>query len=153
MIRSPSISSGLAAALVLAALAVPISAAAQSRVTFGGDTWVRPGETVDDLVVFGADARVDGRVRGDAIVFGGRLEVGPDAVIDGDQVVLGGEVVTSHGARVSGDRVGIGASYSDGPAAAAEEAREAGQLAAEEAREAGQLAAEEAREAGQLAAE
>lgn len=81
----------------------------EDRVSMGDDVRVEVGEDLDgDVVVLGADARIDGRVRGDVVVLGGHLTLGPDARIDGDAVHLIGQFERAEGALVAGSRVGVG---------------------------------------------
>src|SRR5687768_3037235 len=83
---------------------VPSFASAQDtdadRVAFGADVHVREGEIVRDAVSFGGDCIVDGTVQGDAVAFGGRVELGEHARVEGDISSFGGEV-TDH-RRVAG---------------------------------------------------
>jgi hypothetical protein len=73
-------------------------------IRFGGDVTVNHGETVDgDVVVFGGNGRVDGRVNGDVVVLGGSLTLGPEADIAGDAVTFGGTLSRDPGATIGGD--------------------------------------------------
>jgi hypothetical protein len=73
-------------------------------VRFGRDVTVNQGETLDgDVVVFGADGRIDGRVNGDVVVLGGRLTLGPNADVTGNAVTVAGTLSRDPGARVGGD--------------------------------------------------
>lgn len=67
-----------------------------------GDRTIAADEVVDDIVVAGGDLRVEGTVRGDALVLGGDLILEEGGRIRGDAVVAGGEII-DHGGRVSGD--------------------------------------------------
>src|SRR5689334_9865606 len=70
-------------------------------IRFGGDVKVAQGETVDgDVVVFGGNGSVDGRVNGDVVVLGGSLTLGPEADISGDVVTVGGKLIRDPGARI-----------------------------------------------------
>jgi uncharacterized RDD family membrane protein YckC len=64
---------------------------------------VKPGETVEDLTVFGGSASVRGKVRRDVVVFGGKLNV--EGEIGGDAVVFGGNIHLQTNATVRGDAV------------------------------------------------
>jgi hypothetical protein len=83
---------------------------------------VLPDETRDNVVSFGGDIDVQGRVRksvlafggsitisgevGDAVVgFGSRIALKETAVVKGDLVILGGSVEKAPGSRVDGDTV------------------------------------------------
>jgi len=59
--------------------------------------------TAGDVVVFGGDVTVEGRVHGDVTVFGGSLNVSSGANVDGDAVAFGGGVHRSTGARIGGE--------------------------------------------------
>lgn len=75
-------------------------------VRIGSDIKVEEGQTVDgDVVVFGADARVDGHVRGNVSVTRGDLYLGSTAKVDGDVLCFGGEIHEEDGATVTGQRV------------------------------------------------
>lgn len=68
-----------------------------------GDHVVAKGETVDgDVVVVGGDLRVEGEVRGDAIVTEGDLVMEAGGRVLGDAVVTGGTLV-NHGGRILGE--------------------------------------------------
>jgi hypothetical protein len=74
------------------------------RVYFGKNVDVRADETVQDLVVFGGHAVVEGTVDGDAVVFGGDLILKPSGRISGDAVALAGEII-DEGGSIGGDKV------------------------------------------------
>ncbi len=69
---------------------------------FGGDAYVRLGETVDDVSVFGGSARIDGEVLGDVSAFGGDILLGPAAIVHGSVDAAGGRIEMKPGARVVG---------------------------------------------------
>ena len=95
----------------------------QEIVRFGADVTVGPGEIVDEVVVFGGNATIEGeatgdvvvfgsavladtaRIRGDLVVFGGSLEVAADAVVDGDLVSIGAEFNAAPGFVADGETV------------------------------------------------
>jgi len=74
----------------------------EDRVRVGGRVVVEPDEVVNDVVVIGGTARVDGEVRKDVVVVGGLLEVGPMAEIGGDVSVVGGTLRRDPGAKIAG---------------------------------------------------
>lgn len=81
----------------------------ENIVTFGEDAHVRAGETVDVVVTFGGDVKVDGIVRNGVYTFGGNLVVGPlghvgAGVTDKDLTVatFGGDTTAIPGAEVIG---------------------------------------------------
>jgi hypothetical protein len=57
----------------------------------------------EGIVVVGEDATIDGTVENDVLVVGGRLRVGPKAVIHGDVATIGGELDLDPSARIDGD--------------------------------------------------
>jgi hypothetical protein len=57
----------------------------------------------ETVVVFGGDATVDGHAEDDIVVIGGRLRLGPKAVVDGDVSVVGGTLDRDPAARIQGD--------------------------------------------------
>ena len=56
----------------------------------------------EPIIVFGADATIDGHADDDVIVIGGTLRLGPKAVVDGDVVTVGGDAVIDPAATVRG---------------------------------------------------
>jgi hypothetical protein len=72
------------------------------RVRVGGRVVVEADEVVNDVVVIGGTARVDGEVRKDIVVVGGMLEIGPTAEIGGDVSVVGGTLRRDPGAKIAG---------------------------------------------------
>lgn len=112
-------------------LAIPLSAESEKKdkpeakdiVSFGKDIIVKPGETVEEVVVFAADADVQGPVDGSVVVLGGSayvnddvdedvvamgsVRLGPNADIKGDAVALGGTLDIDPQARIGGDRTAI----------------------------------------------
>ncbi|MDQ3388786.1 MAG: polymer-forming cytoskeletal protein, partial [Gemmatimonadota bacterium] len=68
-----------------------------------GDQVVAPGEVIEgDLVVAGGDLRVEGEIRGNAVVTGGDLILVEGAYVLGDAVVTGGKII-SEGGRIRGE--------------------------------------------------
>jgi hypothetical protein len=75
-------------------------------VRIGSDIHVDKNQTVDgDVIVFGADAEVDGHVRGNVSVTRGDVRLGSSAKVDGDVLCIGGEIEEEDGATVLGQRV------------------------------------------------
>ncbi len=77
----------------------------QSRAVLlaGGELVVAAGGELDGpLVLVEGSARLDGRLRGDLIMLGGELELGPQAEILGDLRHGGGRLQRDPGARVAG---------------------------------------------------
>ncbi|HVT44478.1 MAG TPA: polymer-forming cytoskeletal protein [Thermoanaerobaculia bacterium] len=61
------------------------------------------GVVFGSVQVLAASARISGRVAGDLVVFGGDVELGPDARIDGDVVCVGGTIRGLGDATIGGD--------------------------------------------------
>jgi len=81
------------------------------RLRFGGDVRVDEDEVITgDVVAIGGSARIDGEVRGEVVVVGGNVELGPRALITRDLAVVGGMLQRAEGARVQGQlhEIGIG---------------------------------------------
>ena len=72
-------------------------------VIFGRNVDIKPGETVQDVVVVGGSVTVRGKVQGDVVVCGGELDV--QGKVDGDTVVFLGSEKVSTNAMVNGDAV------------------------------------------------
>ena len=61
------------------------------------------GETAGDpIVVLGGSATIDGHVEDDVVVIGGRLRLGPTAVVDGDVFTAGHDPVIDPKAQIKG---------------------------------------------------
>jgi uncharacterized RDD family membrane protein YckC len=75
------------------------------EVTMGSDVLVKPGQTVEKLVVIGGSAKVQGKVRGDVVVIRGNLDV--QGEIGGDAVIVLGGATLHTNATVSGDTVTV----------------------------------------------
>jgi hypothetical protein len=58
-------------------------------------------------VVVGGDLTIDGRVDGDTVCVGGRLTLGPKAVVGGDAVNVGGTATISDSAVIHGEKVNV----------------------------------------------
>lgn len=74
----------------------------------GQDAHVPENTQVENVVVFGADARISGRVYGEVVSIGGSIYLESTAVVDGTAVAIGGAVELSPGAQVLGEQVSIG---------------------------------------------
>lgn len=84
------------------------TAAKGERVGVGQPVHVAMGETVHEAVSVGGDVDVQGTVLGDAVSIGGRLTLGPGALVKGDAVCVGCQLESDPGARVEGSRVSVG---------------------------------------------
>lgn len=105
---------GASAVGILLSLALVSPAAAAGdpqRVGFGQPMRVDAGERVDTIVTIGGDLTVNGEVEDDAIVIGGNLELGPDALVGGDAVAVGGTIIAPVGALIVGDRVEVSGAF------------------------------------------
>lgn len=117
----------LAALLTAAAVALPVSVAAQIEIRVDQDSWGRPvfrlgqefvlkaGTEVREAVVIFGDATIDGHVDQDVIVVLGKAHLGSAAVVEGNLVVIGGTATIASGAQVGRDLVVIASAY-DAPA-------------------------------------
>lgn len=75
-------------------------------VKFGESVFVAKDELVrGDLIVFGGNAMVEGRVGGNVVVIGGNIRARSGAVIKGDAVVIGGMLDEDDDTIISGERV------------------------------------------------
>lgn len=79
---------------------------ADDRVVFGRSLVIEEEEVAGDAVCFGGRVEVRGRVTGDAVVIGGSVTV--SGKVAGDVVAIGGQVLLREGARVEGDVVAVG---------------------------------------------
>jgi len=78
----------------------------QDIVRFGESVFVTADEMVrGDLVVFGADAIIEGRVTGNVVVIGGDLRARSGSEIKGDAVIIGGTIDEDHDAIIHGERI------------------------------------------------
>jgi hypothetical protein len=57
----------------------------------------------EGILVVGGNATIDGTADGDVLVVGGRLRIGPKAIIRGDVATFGGELDRDPGARIDGE--------------------------------------------------
>ena len=95
-----------------------------AQVIVGSDVTIEAGEEVLEVVVFGGDLRVEGRVRQNAVALGGEvwvegevmgdaasvgsdIHLGPRAVVHGDTVSVGGRAHIADGAETHGDVVEV----------------------------------------------
>jgi hypothetical protein len=77
-------------------------------VKFGESVFVAKDEMVrGDLVVFGGNAMIEGRVGGNVVVIGGNIRARSGAVIKGDAVVIGGMLDEDDDVMIAGERVTI----------------------------------------------
>lgn len=76
-------------------------------VIMGGSGRIEADEVVDSAVVLGGSLTILGRVRGDAVVMGGSLELEPGAVVEGDTVTMGGSLIVPDGATVMGEQINM----------------------------------------------
>jgi len=85
-------------------------------IRFGEGVFVGHDELVrGDLVVFGGDAIVEGRVTGNVVVLGGSIRARSGAEIKGDAVVIGGgELDEDEDVIIRGERVEIGGFFPTG---------------------------------------
>jgi hypothetical protein len=109
--------------LMCALLALPTRVFAQtpggdeSPVVFGDNFTLKSGETIKDLVVFGGNATIqqDALVTGDIILFGGDLNI--SGKVGGDITAFGGNVSLGESANVVGDINTIGGNRNIAPGA------------------------------------
>jgi hypothetical protein len=74
-----------------------------ARVLVLKDYRLAEGETArGPVVVLGGSASIDGHADDDVVVFGGRLRLGPTAVVDGDVVTIGGRADVDSRAQIHG---------------------------------------------------
>ncbi len=75
----------------------------ESRIAIGRSVQIAADEEVSDaVVVIGGSLRIDGRVRGDVVVVGGQVTLGPRSDVRGDVVAVGGGLSREPGARLHG---------------------------------------------------
>jgi len=84
-----------------------------SQAGFGSSVYVAPDEVVDEVVVFGGSALIDGTVDGDATVFGGRLEI--NGTVERDATVIAGSMSLGPHSEVHGDVAVVGGSLHRDP--------------------------------------
>jgi hypothetical protein len=73
-----------------------------ARILVFKDYHLGAGETArGPIVVVGGSATIDGHADDDVVVLGGRVRVGPQAVVDGEVVTVGGEAIVDPNARVA----------------------------------------------------
>lgn len=72
------------------------------RMRIGGSVTVDEDESVNDVVVIGGSAHVKGEVKGDVVVIGGVIELGPHASVARDITVVGGRLRRNPEARIGG---------------------------------------------------
>ncbi|HVP59777.1 MAG TPA: hypothetical protein VMT11_04440 [Myxococcaceae bacterium] len=87
----------------------PRAPGGSDRQTVGtGNVTVEEDQEVDDAVAYGGSLLIKGRVRNDAVAFGGNVQLGPHAVVGGDAVAFGGTVERESGAKVHGQSLSFG---------------------------------------------
>ncbi len=75
-------------------------------VKFGESVFVAKDELIrGDLVIFGGNAMIEGRVGGNVVVIGGNIRARSGAVIKGDAVVIGGMLDEDDDVVIHGERV------------------------------------------------
>jgi len=72
------------------------------RVRIGGSVTVDADESVGDVVVIGGSAHIQGEVKGDVMVVGGLVELGPHADVRNDVTVVGGTLRRDPNAHIGG---------------------------------------------------
>lgn len=78
----------------------------QDIVRFGESVFVKDDEMVrGDLVVFGGDVIIEGRVTGNVVVIGGNLRTRSGSEIKGDAMVIGGTLDEDDDAIIYGERI------------------------------------------------
>ncbi|MFQ6084231.1 MAG: hypothetical protein ACE5WD_12865 [Candidatus Aminicenantia bacterium] len=104
----------------IAFLLISLSLLAQEETSLAQDITVRKDEIQDNVITFGGNILVEGKVRDSVIAFGGRITIngevgdavvglgsviklGPSARIKGDLVALGGHLEKDVGSVVEGD--------------------------------------------------
>jgi len=74
-----------------------------ARILVFKDYHLAAGDTAHGpIVVIGGTASIDGHADDDVVVLGGRVRLGPEAVVDGDVVTVGGEAAVHPLAQVHG---------------------------------------------------
>lgn len=87
-----------------------------AHIRIAGDYTLNQGSTLrGPLVVIGGTATLHGTVQDDVTVVGGRIIVGPTAIVDGDLHSVGGTVDIDPAARISGRVEEVTASWGDIP--------------------------------------
>lgn len=84
-------------------------------VRFGEDVTIPADKVIDgDVVAIGGDVIVYGRVKGDCVSVGGKVDVRGNGVVEGDAVSMGGGVSTSDSGTVAGSNVSLGTPFERG---------------------------------------
>jgi len=73
-----------------------------------GHLVIGEGKTVGNAVAYGGGLEVLGHVEGDAVAYGGGVHLGQHAEVDGDVTAFGGGITREDGAQVGGDEVAFG---------------------------------------------
>ena len=82
----------------------------REAVRIGSDYVLRQGDTVDEAVVVGGSATIEGRVDGDLGVVLGSARLSSTAAVGGDLVVVGGNLTIEPGATVDREMVVVAGS-------------------------------------------
>lgn len=85
-----------------------ISMGPNNIILTGQDAHVPANTQVENVVVFGANARISGRVLGEVVSIGGSVYLDSTAIVDGTAVAIGGTIELSPGAQVYGEQVSVG---------------------------------------------
>lgn len=92
-----------------------ITVAGENNIVLSGQDAVVPlGKEVENVAVFGADARISGRVRGEVVALGGSIYLESSAVVDGSVVAIGGSIEMAPGAKVYGEQIRLGLGFLNG---------------------------------------
>ena len=89
---------------------LPAGVQVEDLVVFGGNARLEAGSTITgDVVIFGGNLDANGAIRGNVVSFGGNLRLGETAVVEGNLNSLGGSSDISPQATVRGQRItGVG---------------------------------------------
>jgi hypothetical protein len=89
---------------------LPSGVQVEDLVVFGGNARLEAGSTITgDVVIFGGNLDANGTIRGNVVSFGGNLRLGETAVVEGNLNSLGGSSDISPQATVRGQRItGVG---------------------------------------------
>jgi hypothetical protein len=71
-------------------------------VRFGSDVTVERDEIVEEVVVIGGNATINGEVDGELTVIGGNATLGPEAVVRDDVAIVGGTLNRAPGSVIEG---------------------------------------------------
>jgi hypothetical protein len=75
-----------------------------AHLLFGEDYDLAEGSTTSEkIIVVGGTATINGHAQDDVVVVGGKVRLGPKAIVDGDVSLLGGSLDRDPAAQVDGD--------------------------------------------------